>query len=70
MGADAPVPDLAAVNRAALWLAYFRRLQDEGISLAAARQAADARFGLGRGRLYLNGTKLAPATRTYGGPHA
>ena len=31
MGADAPVPDLAAVNRAALWLAYFRRLQDEGI---------------------------------------
>ncbi len=42
-----PMPDLAEINRAELWLAYFRRLTDQGQPIAAARRLADERFGFG-----------------------
>jgi len=42
-----PLPDLAEINRAELWLAYFRRLTDQGQPIATARQLADERFGFG-----------------------
>jgi hypothetical protein len=40
-----PMPDLAEINRAELWLAYFRQLTDQGQPIAAARRLADERFG-------------------------
>jgi hypothetical protein len=43
------LPDLAELNRAELWLAYFRRLTDRGQSIAAARRLADERFGFTTG---------------------
>ena len=42
-----PLPDLAEVNRAELWLAYFRQLTDRGQPIATARLLADERFGFG-----------------------
>jgi hypothetical protein len=45
---DAPIPDLAILNRAELWLAYFRHLQDGGLPIAEARRRADEQFGPGR----------------------
>lgn len=39
--ADVTVPDLAEVNKAALWLAYLRRLSDRGLPLAEAVRLAD-----------------------------
>lgn len=50
MTADtAPVPDLAEVNRAELWLGYIRRLTDQGQPITAARRLADERFGFAAG---------------------
>jgi hypothetical protein len=43
--ADVPIPDLATLNPAELWLVYFRQLHDTGVAITAARQIADARFG-------------------------
>jgi hypothetical protein len=45
--AAAPMPDLAAINPAMLWLAYLRQLSDGGMAIAAARQLADERSGTG-----------------------
>lgn len=49
LSADAAMPDLAGINRAALWLAYFRRLQDRGTPLTEARRLADERSGFTAG---------------------
>lgn len=42
-----PLPDLAEINRAELWLAYIRQLTDQGQPIATARRLADERFGFG-----------------------
>jgi len=39
------MPDLAQVNRVALWLAYFYRLHDQGHGVVEAERMADERFG-------------------------
>ena len=46
---DAPMPDLAVINRAALWLTYFRQVRAAGVPLAEARRLADERFGFAAG---------------------
>jgi hypothetical protein len=47
MTAEAPVPDLAQLNPLELWLASIRRLADQGVPLAQARQLADRQAGFG-----------------------
>jgi len=42
------MPDLALINRAALWLGYFRSLCDQGIGFETAMDMADERFGFTR----------------------
>lgn len=42
---EMPLPDLAGINRAELWLACFRRLHDAGVPLAEARRLADQQLG-------------------------
>jgi hypothetical protein len=41
MATGALLPELPEVNRAALWLAYLRRLGDSGLPLAEAVRLAD-----------------------------
>lgn len=47
MATEMPLPDLAGINRAELWLATFRRIHDSGVPLAEARRLADERLGFG-----------------------
>lgn len=39
------MPDLAMINKAALWLGYFRKLCDQGMPFDEAMAKADERFG-------------------------
>ena len=41
-------PEFPHLNRAELWLAAFRRLQDSGRTLAEARRIADEQCGIAR----------------------
>ena len=43
MTATAPMPDLAQLNPAEVWLASIRRQQDAGVPLAEADEQADFR---------------------------
>ena len=45
--AEMPMPDLAGINRASLWLATLRRIHDSGVPLAEARRLADQQLGFG-----------------------
>lgn len=47
MTAQTPMPDLAQLNPAELWLASIRRLSDQDVPLAEARQLADRQAGFG-----------------------
>jgi hypothetical protein len=42
-----PMPDLAQLNRAELWLAFVRRLRASGASAAEAIRQADEQLGFG-----------------------